>query len=144
MITDEWLSGFIDGEGSIGIAGHGGSLQPRFRINQRDDDGDLVRAIREYIGLGTLHGKYDRKNINAKPQLAYCLVGSDCNALTAILDRAPLRSKKRFEYPHWKKAVEIYSNNLCNRWSGDLVARGAMLQPLKDKIEASRLYIGAR
>lgn len=148
VITDEWLAGFCDGECSIGVGGHGGNLQPRFRLNQRDDDADLIRAIRAHLALGSLHRRYDKSSSyapggNAKPQLCLSVAGSDCMRLVDIFDRYPLRSKKRHEYPHWRRAVCVYSARKSNRWRPWLtVARGELLAPLKVLIEASRIYRG--
>lgn len=142
-ITGEWFAGFCDGECSIGIAGHGGSLQPRFRLNQRDDDSDLLRYILAFIGVGTLHAKHDSKNPMAKPQTALIVVGADCKRIVDIFDKFPLRSKKRHEYPHWKKGVEIYSSMLSTRWKPGIVEkRGELLEPLKVTIEVCKIYKG--
>lgn len=142
-ISDSWFAGFCDGECNLGIAGHGGSLQPRFRLNQRDDDGDLVRAIRDFIGVGNLCQKVYRNQANAKPQLALNVVGADCLRVVNIFDRSPLRSKKRHEYPIWRKAVEIYSSRLGNRWTPEVVKeRSELLAPLKSQLTAIRKYGG--
>ena len=146
VITDEWLSGFCDGECSIGISGHGGSLQPRFRLNQRDDDGDLVRAIHEHLKVGSFCTKLDAANPNANPQLALTVVGRDCLVLVDLFEAHPLRSKKRFEYPFWRSAVAVYVNHQGSRWGAPnaVRARQSALEELKDELEHVRAYGGAR
>lgn len=147
-ITAEWLAGFVDGEGSLGIAGHGGMLQPRFRLNQRDDDGDLVRAIRDFLGVGTVHMKrYPPSTPNACPQLALNVVGKDCLRLVELFDVHPLRSKKRFEYPIWRAAVFLYASMQGGRWGmqrGVADARSKKLGPMRKQIIAIRKYEGPR
>lgn len=145
VITEEWLSGFCDGEASLNIAGHGGLLQPRFRLNQRDDDGDLVRAIRAFLGVGGLHVKSYRKQPGAHPQLALTVVGKDCRRLVEIFDVHPLRSKKRFEYPIWREAVMFYSAHPATRWTPHIVAeRHSVMSAAKERLQSERVYRGAR
>jgi hypothetical protein len=145
-ITGEYLAGFVDGEGCLSIAGRGGSLQPRFRINQRDDDGQLVRAIRAFLGAGSLYEKRDRKNPRAMPQLALTLAGADCMRLVEVLDYAPLRSKKRHEYPIWREAVVVYGATLHTRWTPatQKSERARRLAALRDDLREARRYKGAR
>ena len=145
-ITSEWFVGFCDGECSLNIAGHGGSLQPRFRLNQRDDDGDLVRAIRAYLGVGSLHAKHDRYNPNAHPQCALAVIGKDCLRLVEIFEKYPLNSKKRLEYPFWRSAVSLYFNMPGSRWgpSGENAARNDALWELQQEIIHVRRYGGPR
>ena len=145
-ISDEWLAGFCDGESNLGIAEHDGQLQPRFRLNQRDDDGDLVREIHAYLGVGSLSPKIDRKNPNANPQLALVVAGRDCERLVRLFDEHPLRSKKRFEFPYWRSAVCLAVRFPGNRWLPPqmMIERNEKLAYLKEAIEKARAYGGPR
>jgi len=149
-ITGEWLAGFIDGEGSIGIASHGDDyLQPRFRLNLRDDDGDLVRAIQRFLGVGHLFKK--RVNpatkygfIKGRDQTGLNVIGRDCMGLVHLFDMHPLRSKKRHEYPIWREAVIDYTANPSSRWVDPEIKRGrdGRMRALKQRLEACRAYRG--
>jgi len=151
-ITGDWFAGFVDGEGSLGIAHHGGMyVQPRFRLNQRDDDGEIVRAIRHFLGVGYLAKKQcDPKTLyysaNAKPQLALNVSGKDCLAIVRVLDQYPLRSKKFREYPIWRRAVLDYAKNQGGRWLDPAIRknRDKRMLAYKKKLEAIRVYRGAR
>lgn len=145
-LSAEWFVGFCDGEGSLGIAGHGGSLQPRFRINLRDDDGDLIRAIRDFVGVGAVFVKRtDPNNPLHRNQISVSVAGADCMRLVSIFDSHPLRSKKRFEYPIWREATVIYAANIGGRWKPGVVAgRIEKLSQLKTRLEAARRYEGPR
>lgn len=149
-LTEEWLAGFIDGEGHLGIARHGNEyLQPRFRINQRDDDSVLVRAVHKFLGVGNTavkrcerHHKY--WSPRARNQLALTVVGKDCLRVVEVLDRAPLRSKKQREYIIWRRAVVDYSTHQTNRWADPSIKRlrDARMRGYKEGLEKVRQYPG--
>jgi LAGLIDADG endonuclease len=150
MITGDWLAGFIDGEGSFNISRHGGNYQPRFSLKLRDDDSEILKEIQKFIGIGTLRkskcspigSKY--YSPNAKDQYRLDIIGSDNMKLLCILDEFPLRSKKLRDYNIWKRAVEIYSASLFNRWSDAALkkTRNESLSLLKVELETIRKYHG--
>lgn len=147
-INGNWLAGFIDGEGSFNISHHAGNYQPRFSLKLRDDDSDILKDIRDFIGTGTLRAnkcspitsKY--YSANAKNQFRLDVVGSDNMKLVSILDEYPLRSKKSRDYKFWKEAVEIYSASLFNRWSDPELKkiRNNKILILKTSMEDVRKY----
>lgn len=144
-LSEEWLAGFFDGECNFGI--YGTPLQPRCRIGQRDDDGDLVRMVKDFLGVGSLFRRgCDKKVPGSNPQLLLSIAGADCMRLVDIFDRHPLRSKKRFEYPYWREGCVIYAAMTAHRWNGAgiLSKRSSLLLPLKISIEAARGYSGPR
>jgi hypothetical protein len=147
LITPEWFAGFVDGEGTFNIGGD--RLQPRFALNQRDDDSELVRAIHKFLGVGSLHTKSvnpDTKYgyIKGNPQLKLNVAGCDCLVIVGYLDQAPLRSKKAREYPFWKKAVMDYSTHIGDRYHPEIVIeRQSRLSVLKEQLESVRIYRGA-
>lgn len=144
-ITGDWLAGFIDGEGSLNIAPRG---QPRFSLKLRDDDTSLIQDIHIFLGVGTVHkskccpptSKYYSPNAN--PQIRLDVIGSDNKKLVSLLDEFPLRSKKSRDYVIWKKAVEIYSGSLFNRWSDAALKKKRYdeLMLLKLELENIRKY----
>jgi hypothetical protein len=145
VVTGAWLAGFVDGEGNLGISGHGGALQPRFRVNQRDDDADLVRAIHVFLGVGSVRPRRPDDNPNACPQLVLTVVGAECRSVVEVFDVHPLQSKKRFEYPLWRRAVLEYSARLGSRWAPEITAeRTRILEPLRDEMQRIRRYGGPR
>lgn len=111
------IAGFIDGEGCF----HVRRMQPGrpahacgFSLGLRDDDGSFLREIREACGdLGAIYRVKQNANAahlkhprNSNPGLMWTLQSRpDCLALVAILDRFPLRSKKRRDYDAWRLAV---------------------------------------
>jgi len=147
-ITGDWLAGFIDGEGSFNIAHHGGNYQPRFGLKLRDDDAAIIKDIQSFIGTGTTRkskcspvgSKY--YSPNARAQIRLDIIGSNNTKLVEILDTYPLRSKKLRDYVIWKKAVEIYSKSLFNRWSDSNLKnlRNDQLLALKIELENIRKY----
>lgn len=147
-ITGDWLAGFIDGEGSFNISHHGGNCQPRFSLKLRDDDSDILKDIRNFIGAGTtrkskcspITSKY--YSPNAKNQYRFDLVGRDNTKLVLILDQYPLRSKKLRDYKIWRESVEFYSNLLFTRWSDpDLKKlRHTKMLEFKTQLESIRKY----
>lgn len=147
-ITGDWLAGFIDGEGSFNIAHHGGNYQPRFGLKLRDDDTSVIEEIQYFLAVGTIRNskcssvssKY--YSPNARTQIRLDIIGSDNIKLVEILDKYPLRSKKLRDYTIWKKAVEIYSKSLFNRWSDANLKklRNDQLSFLKIELESVRKY----
>lgn len=148
VINGDWLAGFIDGEGSFNISHHGGNYQPRFGLKLRDDDSSILKEIQEFIGVGTLRNskcspitsKY--YSPNARDQYRLDIIGSDNTKLVEILNNYQLRSKKSRDFVIWKKAVEIYSKSLFNRWSDSNLKklRNDQLSALKIELETTRRY----
>jgi hypothetical protein len=140
-----WLAGFIDGEGCFRIqCGLAGRRFPyytcQFSLKQRDDDGGLLREIVERTGIGRVRGDGTRSG-NSKPCLRWCVESkADTAALVALLDRYPLRSRKRHDYAIWREAV-IYraSDPRGNRWHGS--RNWEPMADFKRRIEEARAYV---
>jgi hypothetical protein len=142
-----WLSGFIDGEGCFVInrntkrgvpTGH----RCRFALRLRDDDRAVLDAIRECTGLGTVRddGAYLDRNGQSVWEVSS---KADCLSLCDLLDRYPLRAKKRADYGTWRAAVyawqQVRGTNAAN-------GNGAIqdeLHRLKVELESGRQYISA-
>lgn len=100
-----WLAGFIDGEGCFEISQ---ARYPTFKLGLRDDDYHILQEIIDVTGLGTLM-KYKTnsgKTRKSNPAARWNVVAlDDCLCLVALLEKYPLRAKKRKEFKVWAKVV---------------------------------------
>ena len=159
IITDEWLAGFCDGESCMQISKCGGTKlrrglwQPSFRITLRDDDGDLLHAIRAHTGVGSVFVQPvpPKGSRHANPQLAWKVSGRACETIVEIFDAFPLRSKKRFEFPIWREAVNLYianrgahGNAQTDASTAALTTRDNLIGILRTRLIEIRKYGGRR
>jgi hypothetical protein len=143
-----WLSGLIDGEGCFRISkgrSHGRFPQfhCRFSLKQRDDDTSLLAEIVERTGIGGVRYDTSRPG-NSKPCAIWVVESkADTAALVALLDRYPLRSRKRRDYAVWREAVAHRAQEKRgNRWHGQ--RDWTAMEDFKRRIEEARLYVGRR
>jgi len=126
-ITDTfgfWFSGFFDGEGCFYLLtrkGKKGYIEHRIGIAivLRADDILLLQQIRETLEVGVLY--QNKKQGNANPSATYrCEKVADlAEVFIPLFDKYPLRSRKRQEYPFWRRAVLFkYTNTLGGRCAG--------------------------
>lgn len=124
-----WLSGIIDGEGCFRIAkpspksglGLSKSYTPVFAISIRMDDRNIIDEFirildiqKQSIHIDYRTGKSNSPNSNPAykinirdhPTLAYKLI--------PILEKYPLRSKKRNDFELFRIAINIYGERLFN------------------------------
>lgn len=111
-----YVAGFFDGEGSFHISCHRRAGREseviRFSLNLRADDASIVREIQSRLRFGTVsyrngrqREKHDGGTIN--PGVTWYVNDIwSCWLLCLILDRFPLRAKKRRDFEIWKRAVE--------------------------------------
>jgi hypothetical protein len=109
-----WLAGFIDGEGCfylrIGDESRRGirrNLDIRFSVGVRDDDYEVLEEIVVRTGVGRLSRFRPKSTSNPGARWAVSKF-SDLRELIEILDRFPLRAKKRKDYAVWREAVLAY------------------------------------
>ena len=108
-----WLSGFADGEGSfiLRCPRIKNRFQPSasFRIALRDDDADILYAIKAFLGCGYLgrYGNIRSKVKNAKPVMIFSVTALKSHLSTVIphFEKYPLLAKKRSDFLIWKEAV---------------------------------------
>lgn len=109
-----WFAGFIDGEGSfrMNLRKSGKLDTPNFKITLRDDDRQIIYGIKGILGIGQVRPNKGRdihtngKIYKGKPTLSFSITNlNDSFRLTTVLDRYPLRSKKRRDYALWREAV---------------------------------------
>jgi len=120
-----WLSGLIDGEGCFRIqkpSPHSGdgkskSFSPVFCISFRTDDKPLLEQLCNIIQVN-YHFHIDNRDYDChrgmKANPAYKFFVRDLSTLAyhliPVLERFPLRSKKRYELPWFKLAVTMLLN----------------------------------
>lgn len=103
-----WFAGFLDGEGCFTIRqtkrrkGCGIGLG----VGLRDDDAPILYEISARTGVGKVRFNQYHGSASAHPQVSWGIRSKrDCLIIVAILDRYPLRAKKRFAYSVWRQAV---------------------------------------
>lgn len=133
-----WLSGFIDGEGCFTIAkGKGDGYYCRFTLHQRDDDRPIIEEIAHSTGIGRIYAQ--KVYQNSKPQVQWHVsTQADCLKLVEILDRYPMRSRKRADYDVWKEAVEFWTSTSGGHTSDP--QRWEHLAQLRDHLRLARKY----
>jgi DNA modification methylase len=134
-----WLAGFIDGEGCFLVKGHGrGTYAPTFTLKvRRDDRAALVQAQR-FVRAGQVE---DVDGGDARPQVRWAVQDREgCQRLVDVLDKYPLRAKKRLDYLLWREAVcEWTDRPRGNRWDGP--ADQSRMVELRDAIRRAREYV---
>ncbi|WP_165614056.1 DNA methyltransferase [Mycobacteroides chelonae] len=135
-----WLAGFIDGEGCFRVQRHErGTYTCTFSINVRRDERATLEAIKRFLSVGTI-SEHEGSG-NANPLCRYAIQDkAGCIRLVQILDKYPLRAKKRLDYEAWAEAVSEWSSmKRGNRWSGP--SDWTRMAALKSRIETTRQYV---
>lgn len=112
-----WFSGLFDGEGCLFAAYTKTEHILGIQICLRADDLQILKDIKEKLGCGNLQTTTDKPNSqgyqsNPKSILSIRTSKDVYEILVPLFDKYPLRSKKRFQYPLWKKMAKekyIYS-----------------------------------
>lgn len=112
-----WLSGFTDGEGCFQLQhtkGYGGRYpSARFDLAVRRDDSDIVRDIRDFLGVG-----YFVQDVNAGRDMARFRVTKTADLVDVIVphfDAYPMFAKKRLDYAVWREAVLLIAKARVRR-----------------------------
>jgi hypothetical protein len=107
------LAGFIEAEGSFSIVPNNGgrSWLCGMSLNQRADDADVLCDIVRVTGLGRLYPVPARRT--SRPQVVWSVASKlECRELVRLLQRYPLRGRKRREFAVWSAAVDRWSESL--------------------------------
>jgi hypothetical protein len=102
-----WLAGFIDGEGCfmIRIKKRQKFFTPIFSLRVRADENEVMESIRDQTCIGKLYF-YPHNGIRGNPCIIWEVARKDdCRKLVTILDKYPLRAKKRRDFGIWREAV---------------------------------------
>ncbi|QNN98904.1 DNA methylase [Mycobacterium phage Mova] len=133
-----WLAGLIDGEGCFTIKAHTrGTHAPSFAIKLRADDIAVLEHARRTLGAGTV--TIERRTEGN--DMARWVVGDKvgCQRLVDLLDKYPLRAKKRIDYWTWREAVcEWTGRGRGNRWHG--AADNERMAALRERLMSGRAY----
>lgn len=142
-IDPNWLSGFIDGEGSFQYAlGERISrsstyiqANPTLEIAQSSHDVAVLDAIRGYLDSGYIKPKYDITSWSEllKKRTVSRYVNNNEDAVIQLIDKHPLKTVKREDYQDWKTLITIKKEGLQKTTDG----LNAM-QKIKNAINAGR------
>jgi hypothetical protein len=132
-----WLGGLIDGEGHFAIKQHSrGTHAPYFNLKMRADEEGTLRQIERHLRIGTIRREEREPNdlVNWTVQDK-----EGCQRLVDLLDKYPLRAKKRLDYAIWREAVcEWTDRPRGNRWHGG--TDNTHMADLRRRIMAVRKY----
>ncbi|AOT26047.1 DNA methylase [Mycobacterium phage Kersh] len=133
-----WLAGLIDGEGHFAIKSHTrGTHAPYFQLKMRADELGTLEMIHRTMRIGSI--TYEQRD-SGNPMARWIVQDkSGCQALVNLLDKYPLRAKKRIDYWTWREAVcEWTSRPRGNRWHG--AVSNDRMATLRDRLMATRAY----
>jgi hypothetical protein len=133
-----WLGGLIDGEGHFAIKKHSrGTHAPYFQLHMRADEEGTLRGIHRHLRIGTITRDEKRE---PNPMVKWVVQDKEgCQRLVDLLDKYPLRAKKRLDYNIWREAVcEWTDRPRGNRWHGG--TDNTHMAELRRRIMAVRKY----
>lgn len=102
-----WLTGLVDGEGSLQLQLNHRQWQMELTIKLRDDDRPMLEMIRKELGRGDCYPVPLAKKPQHKSRPQYMLrLHNSCDTrfLVALFERYPLRSKKKQVFELWAQA----------------------------------------
>ncbi len=103
-----WFAGFTDGEGCFSIDKIRISYICKFTIALRVDDMPILEEIRARFQIGEVYHLKPRNQSRAAAILRVARM-DDVLKLVSILNRYPLRAKKRNDYIIWRDAVALWT-----------------------------------
>lgn len=125
MLNPNYISGFVDGEGSFHVAiykdnrmKHNIKIIPEFHISQRKDSKMILEKIKDYLQCG-----YIKKNhAKNKNDLTYVYVVRNrkdlLEKIIPFFEKYTLKTVKKKDYNIFAKIVELMNNNRHSKKSG--------------------------
>lgn len=118
MISDSlgnYLAGLIDGEGSFHIGVNSrrrssrySSIGCQFTLSLRLDDIGILRELQLATSWGRVYA-CRRSGLAQHPHARWEIFRkSECRGLVSLLDRCPLRAKKKRDFAIWREAVLLW------------------------------------
>jgi hypothetical protein len=105
-------------------------------LNQRADDADLLCDIVRVTGLGRLYAVPARRT--SRPQVVWSVASKlECRELARLLQRYPLRGRKRREFAVWSTAVDRWSQSL----HGSTGSADGFMSAAAAELRALRRYV---
>ncbi len=112
----KWIVGFVDGEGCFHVAINriskmtlGYQVLPEFRIVQHKRDIDILKRIKETLGVGTIRRNHgDRFELRVRKL-------EELNEIVRLFEKYPLMTKKRMDFALFKEIIILMNNkeHLC-------------------------------
>jgi DNA modification methylase len=134
-----WLAGLIDGEGHFAIKKHSrGTHAPYFQLKMRLDERGTIEQIHRHLRIGTIT---EEQRDDANPMVKWTVQDKEgCKRLVDLLDKYPLRAKKRLDYNIWRDAVcEWADRGRGNRWHG--AVDDSRMSALRGRLMRVRNYV---
>lgn len=105
-----WFSGFFDGEGCLTVFS-----RPRkdryverrvgIQVMLRDDDAEVIRLIKNNLGVGLTYAGKGNGNTNPKATFRCEQIQDLAEVIVPLFEKYPLHSKKGREFAVWKGLV---------------------------------------
>lgn len=112
-INSEWVTGFVDGEGTfyVGINKNdtmsvGYQVLPEFRIVQHKRDIKLLHALKKFFGAGVV-----RVNHDDRYELRIRSIQHLNEKVIPHFDKYPLLTQKKFDFIKFKRIVNLINKN---------------------------------
>ena len=111
ILSNEWISGFVDGEGCfhISVLKHsdmsvGYQVLPEFTVVQHERDKQILFALKEFFKCGVVRRNHGDRWCYRVRKL------SNLTTLCAFFDKHPLKTKKRIDYIRFRRITDRMSN----------------------------------
>ncbi|MFH0955451.1 MAG: LAGLIDADG family homing endonuclease [Candidatus Micrarchaeota archaeon] len=128
MISDDWIAGFVDGEGCFAIGlqlytdskprktatksklkkhSLGFQVVPSFRINVRHDDQAVLEQIQQRLGVGKIYSQSRPSYARGEQTANFYVVGlENLDVVRQFFTNTPLNSKKRHDFELWCQCLD--------------------------------------
>lgn len=147
MLNPWYVTGFCDGEAAFTYSKAGGTFNLYFAIKQREDNQQIIQAIREHFRyVGNIYRSKeslpDKNRDFPKPIVYYRVTRlSELQIIIAHFDKYPLQStKKREAYNLWRDMVMHKLENYRNIDYDTLKALAEKLSNLNAQSRALKIH----